>query len=171
MRAVDKIVPRERNEISNMELRNRLKNMALGLLVQGDDYSDLADRTRCEFGYLYDIRDHGIEALFKLVTGETTAYFLVQGGEPSWVNYDETLFKSTTESFLYMHKKEYEGRKVSKCEKWEYPKGHKAYLTDQPFISNYSEPEGEGRRYGAGGEACDYCPHCDGSKDWCPWMD
>ncbi len=31
--------------------------------------------------------------------------------------------------------------------------------------------EGEGRKYRAGGDACNYCPHCDGSRDWCPLMD
>lgn len=33
------------------------------------------------------------------------------------------------------------------------------------------EEEGLGRKYGAGGEACDYCPHCYGRQDWCPFMD
>ena len=31
--------------------------------------------------------------------------------------------------------------------------------------------EGEGRAHGAGGGACDYCPHCYGTADWCPMMD
>ena len=30
--------------------------------------------------------------------------------------------------------------------------------------------EGSGRRFRAGGAACDYCPHCCGSSDWCPIM-
>lgn len=31
--------------------------------------------------------------------------------------------------------------------------------------------EGAGRALGVGGEACDYCPHCYGTADWCPIMD
>ncbi len=40
----------------------------------------------------------------------------------------------------------------------------------QPVTKNECK-EGSGRSYGAGGEACDYCPHCYGNKDWCPYMD
>ena len=36
---------------------------------------------------------------------------------------------------------------------------------------SYLNQEGEGRKHGAGGEACDYCSHCYGSADWCPLMD
>ncbi|MCM1398691.1 MAG: hypothetical protein NC225_04325 [Clostridium sp.] len=31
--------------------------------------------------------------------------------------------------------------------------------------------ENEGRRHHVGGEACDYCPHCYGTADWCPFDD
>lgn len=31
--------------------------------------------------------------------------------------------------------------------------------------------EGEGRKYGAGGDACNICPHCNGSKNYCPVLD
>lgn len=31
--------------------------------------------------------------------------------------------------------------------------------------------EGEGRKFGTGGDACNYCPHCHGNRDWCPIMD
>lgn len=33
------------------------------------------------------------------------------------------------------------------------------------------EEEGIGRKYGAGGDACNYCPHCHGTEDWCPYID
>ena len=35
----------------------------------------------------------------------------------------------------------------------------------------FEQKEGEGRKYGAGGAACNYCPYCNGTKDWCPIMD
>lgn len=31
--------------------------------------------------------------------------------------------------------------------------------------------EGTGRKYGAGGDACNYCSFCYGSSNWCPYLD
>lgn len=31
--------------------------------------------------------------------------------------------------------------------------------------------EGDGRQHHAGGDACNYCPHCVGNANWCPYMD
>lgn len=35
----------------------------------------------------------------------------------------------------------------------------------------YLTQEGVGRKYGAGGAACNYCAHCYGNANWCPLMD
>lgn len=72
----------ERNEINNKELTEMLANTALEILVQGEDYKELAGTT-VKFGYLFDIDNHGIEALFKVITDKTTAYFAVQTEPPS----------------------------------------------------------------------------------------
>ncbi len=95
--------PAERNAIDDRNLKMNLADTALGLLVQGEDYGELAN-TQCEFGYLFDIDGHGIEALFKLMTDKTTAYFAAQGDKLMRLNFNEELFKSTTEGFLDMHK-------------------------------------------------------------------
>lgn len=95
--------PHESNEIGNRELKINLADTAIGLLVEGEDYTELAN-TRCEFGYLFDIEGHGIEALFKLETDKTIAYFAAQGDKLMRLNFNEELFKSTTEGFLDMHK-------------------------------------------------------------------
>lgn len=95
--------PAESNEINNSELKIKLADTALGLLVQGEDFEELAN-TKCEFGYLFNIEDHGIEALFRLETDKTTAYFAAQGDKLMRLNFNEELFRSTTESFLDMHK-------------------------------------------------------------------
>ncbi len=95
--------PAERNTIDDRNLKMNLADTALGLLVQGEDYGELAN-TQCEFGYLFDIDGHGIEALFKLTTDKTTAYFAAQGDKLMRLNFNEELFKSTTEGFLEMHK-------------------------------------------------------------------
>ncbi len=95
--------PAERNAIDDRNLKMTLADTALGLLVPDEDYGELAN-TRCEFGYLFDIEGHGIEALFKLTTDKTTAYFAAQGDKLMRLNFNEELFKSTTEGFLEMHK-------------------------------------------------------------------
>lgn len=51
--------PSERNEITNKDLKEMLANTALGILVQGEDYEELADTT-VQFGYLFDIDNHGL---------------------------------------------------------------------------------------------------------------
>ena len=69
---------KESNEINNKELKENIANTALSLLEEGNDYVDLA-YTTVQFGYLFDIENHGLEALLKVVTDKTTAYFAVQG--------------------------------------------------------------------------------------------
>lgn len=94
--------PGERNEINNHDLKVNLADTALGLLVQGEDFEELAN-TRVTFGYLFDIDDHGLEALFKLETDKTTAYFAAQGDKLMRLNFNEELFQTTVDGFLSMH--------------------------------------------------------------------
>ncbi|MDE6727024.1 MAG: hypothetical protein K2J80_03670 [Oscillospiraceae bacterium] len=95
-------VPGERNEINNHDLKVNLANTALGLLVQGEDYEELAN-TQVTFGYLFDIDDHGLEALYKIVTDKTTAYFAAQGDKLIQLNFNEELFQTTVDGFLSLH--------------------------------------------------------------------
>lgn len=94
--------PTERNEITNKHLTEMLANTALKIMVQGEDYEELAGTT-VKFGCLFDIDNHGIEALFKVITDKTTAYFAVQGENMMRLNFNEELFQSTTETFLSLH--------------------------------------------------------------------
>lgn len=95
--------PAERNALDDRNLKMNLADSALGLLVPGEDFGELAN-TKCEFGYLYVIEDHGIEALFKLTTDKTTAYFAAQGDKLMRLNFNEELFQTTVEGFLDIHK-------------------------------------------------------------------
>ena len=95
--------PNEKNEIGNKQLKENLANTALGLLEQGKDYDELA-YTKVEFGYLFDIEGHGIEALFKVITDKTTAYFAAQGNKLMRLDFTEELFRSTVDGFLDLHK-------------------------------------------------------------------
>lgn len=92
----------ERNEITNKDLKEMLADTAFEIMVQGDDYEELAGTT-VKFGYLFDIDNHGLEALFKIITDKTTAYFAAQGEKLMRLNFNDELFQSTTETFLSLH--------------------------------------------------------------------
>lgn len=94
--------PSERNEITNKDLKEMLADTALEIMIQGDDYEELAGTT-VQFGYLFDIDNHGLEALFKIITDKTTAYFAAQGEKLMRLNFNDELFQSTTETFLSLH--------------------------------------------------------------------
>ncbi len=93
---------KESNEINNKELKENIANTALSLLEEGSDYIDLA-YTTVQFGYLFDIEDHGLEALLKVVTDKVTAYFAVQGTSMMRLNFSDELFETTVAGFLDLH--------------------------------------------------------------------
>lgn len=93
---------KESNEINNKELKENIANVAIGLLEEGSDYNELA-YTKVEFGYLFDIDDHGIEALLKVITDKTTAYFAVQGTSMMRLNFSNEIFNTTVEGFMIFH--------------------------------------------------------------------
>ena len=92
----------EKNEINNKVLKERLANAALQMLTEGEDYDQLA-YTMCEFGYLFEIDGHGLEALFKIKTDKDTFYFAAQKNSLLKLDLNEELFKGTTDTFLSLH--------------------------------------------------------------------
>lgn len=92
----------EKNEIDNKELKEMLADTALSIMAQGEDYEELAGTT-VQFGYLFNIEKHGLEALFKIITDKTTAYFAAQGEKLIRLNFNEELFQTTTDTFLDLH--------------------------------------------------------------------
>lgn len=94
--------PTERNEIANKELKETLANTALQMLTAGEDYEQLAF-TECEFGYVFVIDGHGLEALFKITTDKGVFYFAAQKSSMMRLTINEELFRGTTETFLSMH--------------------------------------------------------------------
>ncbi len=95
--------PEERNEINNKNLKEVLANNALSCLVKGVDYIDLA-YTTVTFGYLFDIDNHGIEALFKVITDKDTFYFAAQVDKFMRLEFNEGLYQTTVDGFLSIHK-------------------------------------------------------------------
>ncbi len=92
----------ERNLINDVNLKENIADTALGILQEGVDYNDLVN-TLVTFGYLFDIEDHGLEALFKMKTDVDTYYFAVQGTKMMRLDFKEELFEMTTQSFLELH--------------------------------------------------------------------
>lgn len=93
---------KESNDINNKELKENIANSALSLLEEGSDYIDLA-YTTVQFGYLFDIDDHGLEAILKVITDKLTAYFAVQGTSMMRLNFSDELFETTVAGFLDLH--------------------------------------------------------------------
>lgn len=93
---------KEKNEIDNKELKENLANAALGMLRQSEDYEQLA-YTECEFGYLFVIDGHGLEALFKIKTDKGISYFAAQKNSLQRLTLNEELFESTVAIFLSLH--------------------------------------------------------------------
>lgn len=91
--------PKEKNEIENKVLKENISNAALAQLSQGEDYESLA-YTKVEFGYLFDIENHGIEALFKIITDKDTFYFAVQGPKLLRLTLTEELFTAYVNGFF-----------------------------------------------------------------------
>lgn len=92
----------KRNEIDNKELKEQLANSALSMFEQSVDYKNLVN-TQVEFGYLFDIDNHGLESLFKVKTDIDTYYFAVQKQSITRVNLSEEQFIAYKEKFLEMH--------------------------------------------------------------------
>ena len=74
-------------------------------LCAGKDYETLA-YTKVEFGYLFDIENHGIESLFKVITDKDTCYFAVQGTNLLRLTLNEELYKGYVDSFYDIRKPE-----------------------------------------------------------------
>lgn len=92
----------ERNEINNKELKETLANAALQFLKQDEDYINLFG-LKVEFGYLFDINEHGLEALFKVITDKETFYFAAQKKSVIRLDFNEDLFNITVDKFLELH--------------------------------------------------------------------
>ena len=91
-----------KNEIDNRKLKEGLGASALSVLEEGVDYDSL-ESTTIEFGYLFTFDKHGIEALFKIITDKETFYFACQQSAIIMLDFNEDLFRNTTEQFLELH--------------------------------------------------------------------
>ena len=94
--------PAEHDMMDNHDLKVNLANTAIGLLVKGEDYEELLN-TQVTFGYVFMIDGHGLEALYKIVTDKTTAYFAAQGDKLMRLTINEDMYESVVEGFMSAH--------------------------------------------------------------------
>lgn len=92
------------NRIHDTALKERIADYAVNSLQKDLDYTELAN-TIVQFGYLYEFENHGLEALFKVVTDRTSAYFAVQGEKMMRLNLTEAVFDAYVDSFLELNRK------------------------------------------------------------------
>ena len=92
-----------KDRIHDKALKERIADYAVNSLQKDLDYTEL-NNTMVQFGYLYEFENHGLEALFKLVTDKTSAYFAVQGEKMMRLNLTEAVFDAYVESFLELYK-------------------------------------------------------------------
>ena len=92
------------NQINNMELQEQLVNSALSVLVDmqkitPDDFADV----EVEFGYLFMIEGHGLEALFKIEKNDDVYYFAAQQAELMLVDINEGQYDATVDRMVSQH--------------------------------------------------------------------
>lgn len=94
---------KEEDLINNNEEKEKFASWALNILMTNkliEDYNNI----ECEYGYLYNIPNHGYEGLFKIKKLDKIYYFSVQGEELKMINLDEDHFIAYRDSFIEMHK-------------------------------------------------------------------
>ena len=98
------IYDEEVNQIYNRKLKERLLDTAMATLVnlkeiQPKDFEGV----QAEFGYILNIKDHGLEALFKIVKDDKVFYFALQQNALKLLSISEEQFRSVTQHMLDMH--------------------------------------------------------------------
>ena len=94
----------EVNQINNRELKEQLADSALAFLLNQKllEQTDLPG-IKVEFGYLLMLKNHGMEALFKVIRDDKVFYFACQQKTLRHVGITEEQFQSVTAHMLDMH--------------------------------------------------------------------
>lgn len=91
------------NEIHNDEVTFMLANYGVGLLNKEKDYGDISS-LKCIFGYCVTGVDGELEALFKIETDKTVAYYQAIKGNIKRLNISEEMFNSAIDIFFSNNK-------------------------------------------------------------------
>lgn len=67
--------------------------------ISPDDLTNI----KAEFGYVFVMENHGLEALFKIIKDNSIYYFAAQQQELKMLSLDEDLYRAYVEQTLEMH--------------------------------------------------------------------
>lgn len=90
--------------MNNREMKTKLLDHTLALLLNQNEITpDDMPGIQAQFGYFMDIKDHGIEALFKIMNGEKVFYFALQQQSLKFLTINEEQFQAVTKKMLKDH--------------------------------------------------------------------
>ena len=90
--------------LNNMDMKTKLLNYTVAMLVDQKEieHEELAG-IEAKFGYFMDIKDHGLEALFKIIKKEKVWYFALQQDSLKLLTINEAQFQKVTEDMIRFH--------------------------------------------------------------------
>lgn len=90
--------------LNNRGMKTKLLDHAVALLINQKEIEP-ADMTgiQAQFGYFMDIKEHGSEALFKIMKGEKVWYLALQQQSLKLLTINEAQFQSVTQNMIAMH--------------------------------------------------------------------
>ena len=90
--------------LSNMEMKTKLLDYTMSMLInQKEIEPDDMPGITAKFGYFMDIKDHGMEALFKIIKNDKEWYFALQQDSLKLLTINEAQFQQVTEDMIRMH--------------------------------------------------------------------
>ncbi|SEK35047.1 hypothetical protein [Ruminococcus albus] len=92
------------NLLNNMDMKTKLLDYTVAMLVDQKEieHEELAG-IEAKFGYFMDIKDHGLEALFKIIKKEKVWYFALQQDSLKLLTINEAQFQKVTEDMIRFH--------------------------------------------------------------------
>ncbi len=93
-----------KNLLQNKETKEFLANSALSILINKNilNLNDIGGTT-VEFGYIFELENKELEALFKLTTLESTYYFAAQKGKLLLLTINEAQYKEVAIKMNDLH--------------------------------------------------------------------
>ena len=90
--------------LNNMDMKTKLLDYTVAMLVNQKEI-ELEEMAGIEakFGYFMDIKDHGLEALFKIIKKEKVWYFALQQDSLKLLTINEAQFQKVTEDMIRFH--------------------------------------------------------------------
>lgn len=90
--------------LTNRDMKSKLLDYTMTLLINQKEIEpeEMAGIT-AKFGYFMEIKDHGMEALFKIIKDDKVWYFALQQESLKLLTINEAQFQQVTEDMIRMH--------------------------------------------------------------------